>query len=82
MNMELGDQIADLLCEAYGPLPSLRPDTPLSALNFQPADAVVLCYLAKQHDFCVPTDSEFSTVVTVGDLSEILMGVPSGGANA
>lgn len=82
MAMELGDQVADVLREAYEPLPSIRTDTPLSALNFQPSDAVVLAYIAQQHELCVPTDSDFAAIVTLGDLSAILMGEATGSSHA
>lgn len=82
MTMELGAEVANMLSAAYGPLPAIRVDTPLSALNFRPSDAVVLSYLAQQHGLCVPTDSDFSAIDTLGDLSRILMGESSGGSHA
>lgn len=78
MSMDVGDHITGLLHEAYGPLPPMRWDTPLSAVNFQPSDAVVISYLAGMHNLRIPSDSDFTGINTVGELQDVLTSAITG----
>lgn len=82
MSMDVSDRITGLLHEAYGPLPPLRWDTPLSAMNFQPSDAVVISYLARVRSLYVPTDSDFAGIHTVGELQDVLTSAATGATDA
>lgn len=81
MSVDVGEQVMAILREAYGPLPTLRVDSPLSALNFYPSDAVVISFLAIRHNLKPPTDSDFNVIQTVGELSDVLNNARTGNAS-
>jgi hypothetical protein len=70
--------IIGILVDAYGEIPSVRRDTPLLSLGFQPSHAVLLAYLAKVAGLAIPTDDSFESVVTVGDFATACL---SGGSS-
>jgi hypothetical protein len=75
--MAVPSKVVDLLSMAFGDIPDIRSDTPLSSFGFQPSDAVVLTSLARSQslpplDELPLSDSAFAGITTVGDLSTAL----------
>ncbi len=63
--------ILDIVKDAFGDLPLIRVDTPLLSLGFQPSHAVLLAYLSQVAGLTVPTDHDFASVITIGDLAAV-----------
>ena len=79
--------MVEFLSSLYGELPPLRVDSPLTALNFRSSDAAVIAHGAmsfgtgsfgtgsfRNGSFGsgLLTDSDFSSIHTVGDLANAL----------
>jgi hypothetical protein len=72
----------EFLSSLYGELPPLRLDSPLTALNFRSSDAAVIAHGAMSFGngsfgngsfgSGLLTDSDFSSIQTVGDLANAL----------
>lgn len=79
--------MVEFLSSLYGELPPLRVDSPLTALNFRSSDAAVIAHGAMSFGTGsfgtgsfgngsfgsgLLTDSDFSSIQTVGDLANAL----------
>ncbi len=74
--------MVEFLSSLYGELPPLRLDSPLTALNFRSSDAAVIAHGAMSFGngsfgtgsfgSGLLTDSDFSSIQTVGDLANAL----------
>ena len=74
--------MVEFLSSLYGELPPLRLDSPLTALNFRSSDAAVIAHGAMSFGngsfgtgsfgSGLLTDSDFSSIQTVGDLATAL----------
>lgn len=64
--------VVEFLSSLYGELPPLRLDSPLTALNFRSSDAAVIAHGAMSFGSGLLTDSDFSSIQTVGDLANAL----------
>ena len=79
--------MVEFLSSLYGELPPLRLDSPLTALNFRSSDAAVIAHGAMSFGTGsfgtgsfgngsfgsgLLTDSDFSSIQTVGDLANAL----------
>lgn len=63
------DRVRHILVHTFGELPPLRADTPLAALGFQPAHAVILVHQAELAGLSFPRSIDFARIVTVGDFA-------------
>ncbi len=63
------DLIFRILVNVFGVVPRLRGSTPLSAIGFQPAHAVILVHQAELAGLSFPSEIDFTQVDTVQDFA-------------